>query len=448
MSNSPYWTNGVSALTCADARSLPFADGSVHVAVTSPPYFCQRDYGVDNGIGMERSIGEYVNNIVDAMREVRRVLRDDGVAWLNLGDAYAGSGKGMLADGRHSDGPKQHTNRGSIGLPVVRGKRVQRGSGSGRWGFGDVRVLGLPRKNVIGLPWRVAFALQGDGLQHQAEVQGIERAIAALEDAYDGEMPDRARVAFDRLVEEYHEAKAGTWILRCPVVWYKPNSMVQSMKDRPTSTYEMVFMLTKGQRYFYDHEAVKTPAKNPEDDYRRHTKQRWDNKSAPNPRTEPALKNGIRPKDADYVVDRGANLRNVWRIPNENNHYRHTASYPVGLPDLCIRASTSEWGACADCGTQWRRVMDDVEGLGGVIERRTVGWEASCRCQGAELLPATVLDPFIGSGTTLVASQQTERWGLGVDLNTGFLDDAAGRIGQVPVPLMRVMTTYAGLLAA
>ena len=141
------------------------------------------------GIGLEPTLGEWVENIVAVMREVRRVLRDDGTVWLNLGDAYAGSGKGVSRNER-KDGDMQNTNKGSLHLPPDHSD--------------------LPPKNLMGQPWRVAFALQDDG-----------------------------------------------WILRSPIVWHKPNAMPESATDRPTNAYEMIFLLSKQGRYFYDAEAIR-----------------------------------------------------------------------------------------------------------------------------------------------------------------------------------------------
>ena len=195
----PHWTNGVTTLYEADARAMPLPDKSVHCVITSPPYFGLRDYQLgDKGIGLEATLGEWVGNIVETAREVRRVLRDDGTFWLNVGDAYAGSSKGRNADGSPSvGGAIQRGHRGSAD-GIIRGKRNERGQGSGGWSAGDIAVDGLPAKNLMGQPWRVAFALQDDG-----------------------------------------------WILRSAIVWNKPNPMPESVDDRPTSAYEMIFLLTK-----------------------------------------------------------------------------------------------------------------------------------------------------------------------------------------------------------
>ena len=194
-------------------REMP--DESVHCVVTSPPYWGLRDYGVHGAYGLEPTLNEYIERMVEVFREVRRVLRKDGTLWLNLGDAYAGSGKGMNADGTHSVGAKQETNIGSLTAPV-KSKRMPRGEG--RWGGGDSYVLEFKPKDLCGIPWRVAFALQADG-----------------------------------------------WWLRSDIVWHKPNPMPESVTDRPTRAHEYVFLLTKSARYYYDADAIREPAKDPLD---------------------------------------------------------------------------------------------------------------------------------------------------------------------------------------
>ena len=186
----PFWSNGVVDLYEADARALPLADKSVHCVVTSPPYWGLRDYSLDaTGIGLEATLGEWVENIVAVMREVRRVLRDDGTVWLNLGDAYAANRTYQVTDNKHRDVGN------NTGMKVPEG---------------------LKPKDLMGQPWRVAFALQDDG-----------------------------------------------WILRSAIVWHKPNPMPESVTDRPTSSYEHIFLLSKQGRYFYDAEAIRTAAKDP-----------------------------------------------------------------------------------------------------------------------------------------------------------------------------------------
>jgi DNA modification methylase len=172
-------------------RSLP--DQCVHTCVTSPPYFGLRDYGVDGQIGLEATPEAYVAKLVDVFREVRRVLRDDGTVWLNLGDSYARQG------GRDSDQPRHWD-----------GREKTAGSMHGTRLSSDI---GLKPKDLIGIPWRVAFALQADG-----------------------------------------------WYLRQDIIWSKPNPMPESVRDRCTKAHEYIFLLSKSQKYYFDAEAIKEPA--------------------------------------------------------------------------------------------------------------------------------------------------------------------------------------------
>lgn len=168
-------------------------DESIQCCVTSPPYFGLRDYGVEGQIGLEETPQEYIANLVGIFQEVRRMLKPDGTLWLNLGDSYAGSGKG--GNPGHSDHIKQKTNAGSLG---VRGRIQDCGS--------------LSAKQLMMLPQRVAMALQADG-----------------------------------------------WYLRSQIPWVKRNTMPESVTDRPTSAIEYIFLLTKSEKYYYDHQAVMMP---------------------------------------------------------------------------------------------------------------------------------------------------------------------------------------------
>ena len=172
--------------------------GSVHCVVTSPPYFGLRDYGHDGQIGQEESPQHFVQTMLEVFREVHRVLRDDGTLWLNLGDSYAGSGKGRNADGSANVDPnsKQATSLGTI--------------------IGTLKKStpdGLKPKDLMGIPWEVALALRNDG-----------------------------------------------WYLRQDIIWNKPNAMPSSVTDRCTTSHEYLFLLTKKPRYYYDAEAIKEPA--------------------------------------------------------------------------------------------------------------------------------------------------------------------------------------------
>lgn len=195
-----------------DCRTLLSAmePKSVHCCVTSPPYFGLRDYGVDGQIGLEKTPDEYVAEMVAVFRQVRRVLRDDGTLWLNLGDSYAGARAGPQGStGQMADRSVASARcRSASDEMIVRGKRDAK-----RWGGGNLpHSGGLKPKDLIGIPWRVAFALQADG-----------------------------------------------WYLRQDIIWSKPNPMPESVKDRCTKAHEYVFLLSKSQRYYYDGNAIAEP---------------------------------------------------------------------------------------------------------------------------------------------------------------------------------------------
>ena len=209
------YANKQTTLYQGDARyltRLPIGEASVHCVITSPPYYGQRNYGLDDGIGLESSVSEYVANLVEVGRQIWRVLRDDGIFFLNLGDVYVGSGKGMNSDGSHSEGPKQKTNKGTLDVPLrSRSQEVPDRGG----------MLGLKPKNLVGLPWRVLFALQEDG-----------------------------------------------WIHRDDIIWYKLNPMTEAVRDRPTRAHEFIFMLVKSYRpLFWTHDSGTGARVQPEPDY-------------------------------------------------------------------------------------------------------------------------------------------------------------------------------------
>ena len=368
----------------ANALSIPLADQSVQCVVTSPPYFSLRDYGVAGQLGLEKSPEEYVENMVRVFREVGRVLRDDGTLWLNLGDSYAGSGG---AGGDYNEGglragqPKYKSQ-----FKIDRSKR-----NSSRWG-GDRKVASLKPKDLIGIPWRVAFALQADG-----------------------------------------------WYLRSDIIWHKPNPMPESVTDRPTKAHEYVFLLSKNSRYFYDMDAVREP----------HSREWWTETVGEKYMPEGVGRND-RGKREGNGTPAGRNRRTVWSIATAPTPYAHFATYPPALVEPCIKAGTSERGCCPVCGAPWERVTErvgqtehggprkraDAPGAevsptsvfrtGVIPTKETVGWRPTCD-HDADPRPCIVLDPFAGSGTTGMVARKIGRSFVGLDLSFTYLHDIARR---------------------
>jgi DNA modification methylase len=363
-----------------DCRAvLPtLASDSVHCCVTSVPYYGLRMYLPDGHpdkhleIGLEASADEWLATLVAVFAEVRRVLRPDGVLWLNVGDSYSSGSNGD--------------------------RRL--GPNDGTWATARQRYGAKP-KDLMMLPARLALALQADG-----------------------------------------------WWLRSDIIWHKPNPMPESATDRPTSAHEHVFMLAKSARYYFDQEAVREQSAYPDDD--RKARSAFTDKRMPTDMIA-----GMRPGSAVYPT---RNMRNVWDIPTEAFPGAHFATFPTALVERCIKAGTSERGCCAQCGKPWVR---QTETKGGTIgkkgldysadrggrmnvgvswppladyQRTTTGWAPSCK-HDAGVVPATVLDPFIGSGTTALVADRLQRHAIGIDLSTSYAQMALDRI-QHDAPLL------------
>lgn len=273
---------------CRDVlRTLP--DQSVHCVVTSPPYFGLRDYGVAGQIGLETTPAEFVGQMVAVFREVRRVLRDDGTLWLNLGDSYAGS---WGAQSREHAG-KHAPNVSALSANQVKAS-VRRASGTGSIPEGS----GLKPKDLIGIPWMVAFALRADG-----------------------------------------------WYLRQDIIWHKPNPMPESVQDRCTKAHEYVFMFSKSKRYYYDHEAVKEPAV-------RSDKKAWVDSGADKQRGHGRRHAGFNGRYADGIAENGPpekrNRRSVWTIPPKPLKEAHFATFPPDLVEPCVLAGCPVGGTVLD----------------------------------------------------------------------------------------------------
>ncbi len=335
---------------------------------------------MDGQIGMEGTPSNFVESMREVFAGVYRCLRDDGVLWLNLGDTYhQGRGARGGRDDKYPDG----RHRSGVALP---NERV---------------IEGLKPKDLVGIPWRVAFALQEDG-----------------------------------------------WYLRDAIIWHKPAPMPGSQRDRCTSSYEFIFQLTKSRRYFFDMDAIKQPVAR--EDFGPLGPGR-------NPLLAEARAMG-KPSTGDEgtgtpILTSGFSApRNVWTIASGGFKEAHFATFPVELPLRCIKASTSAKGCCSTCGAPWQRVTERTalkrerpneltkrtgeEGTGNHcantvagVEARTIGWEPTCEC-GADVAPCKVLDPFNGAGTTGVACRRLGIDYTGCELNQEYIDMSYRRFAK------------------
>lgn len=451
----------------ANALHIPLRDRCVQCAVTSPPYYALRNYGVDGQLGLESTPEKYVEKLVLVFREVWRVLRDDGVVWLNIGDSYAGSGG---AGGDYNEGGLK------AGQPRFEGTARQMRDAEARVGkhstlaggqrnqIEAARLPGRPAtgvlkpKDLIGIPWMVAFALRADGAASPAHMQDVERMIQAITSSYETreQWPDRIAAEVERLEREHIDANRGGWYLRQEVIWHKPNCMPESAMDRPTRAHEQLFLLSKSRTYFYDAEAIKEESAYPEDN----RKSRVDDEHK---RIPDEIIAGVRPGSAIYPT---RNKRSVWTIATVPYPEAHFATFPPDLVRPCILAGTSEKGCCPECGAPWERLTrketvnasnaaragnEDLDGKGHFTDQvrenhdvrngpttivKTVGWQPTCNCHPAEgdayiPIPCTVLDPFAGTFTTGEVAVEHRRDAVGLELNFKYIGFAQKRTAEV-----------------
>lgn len=382
--------------------------GSVQCCVTSPPYWGLRDYGVEGQIGLEPTPEAFVAKMVEVFAAVRRVLRDDGTLWLNLGDCYAGSGRGGYAGtestlegytGSQDEARKAKKRLGSQKPTELHARTIEAGAIGRAW---TPAPRGLKQKDLCMVPWRVALALQADG-----------------------------------------------WYLRSVIVWHKRSPMPESVTDRPTSAWEPIFLLSKSDRYFYDAEAVKEAS----------ATGAWD-AMPPNGGVKHAGNNGNATYSGDQPANNGTrNQRNVWTLSAEPYSEAHFATFPSEIPRRAILAGTSEKGACPACGAPWTRVVErtgeidpsakgsrfdvgktagrtggDRAQAGERLLKKSAGWQHGCACAACEPVPCVVLDPFLGSGTTIAVARQLGRHGVGCELNPDYVELAKVRIGKAERP--------------
>jgi DNA modification methylase len=475
-------------------RELPA--GSIHACITSPPYYALRDYGtgkweggdagcdhkappgggkvpgsglagpgnregysadgqfravcgkcgakrIDKQIGMEQTPAEYVARLVEVFGEVRRVLRDDGVLWLNLGDSYNSSPPGNKAPMSKS---------GLNGAQTSKRYRDRLEDTQQRQQEGRKLIDGIKPKDLLGIPWQVAFALRDAG-----------------------------------------------WYLRAAVPWLKANPMPESVTDRPSTSHEMVFLLAKRSRYFWDAEEVKRNG----EPYRVKQPDGW--QSGPGAHgtihhqgrehglTTDEVRAGRSLRTADFWFDsldsaidaaraHLAHLEDVKRsggllldeageplgfaVNPKGFKGAHFATFPERLVSEMVKAATSAEGCCPACGAPWKRQTerqrkptrpgdgskilksaehrDDIDpeinwrnstlNYGNrdpqrhVTHTATLGWLPTCTCEAGEAVPCRVLDPFAGAGTTLLVALKLGRHGVGVELNSEYARMAEERI--------------------
>ncbi len=384
-------------------------DSFIQTVVTSPPYWALRDYQIPPTawpeieyipmaglpairvpemsacLGLEETPAEFVGHIVHIFRQVHRVLREDGIAWINLGDSFAGS---WGAQGRQGKTGELAGRSGCAERQIAAAAKRETKTGS------LARVPGLKEKDMVGIPWRCAFALQADG-----------------------------------------------WYLRMDNIWSKPNPMPESVTDRPSKAHEYFFLLAKSERYFFDAEAIKEPLANPADSTPADLQRAFSRRRAQAPET--------RQREAAQVEGQAPAMRNkrsVWTVASFPYKEAHFATFPPKLIQPCILAGTPAGGCCPACRMPWRLEMEKefipqedvspekaVRGAGsqkpldasdgrqgytrGTVRTTSAKWVQACACPPAIPIPSIVFDPFLGSGTTGEEAQRYGRSWLGCEMN-------------------------------
>lgn len=277
-------------------KELP--DCCCSTCVTSPPYYWLRDYGADGQIGLEETPDQYIERLVAVFREVRRVLKDDGTLWINIGDCYAGSGKGRTSDGIYSQKSQSIESQGQKSGKL---RRAPAAAGT------------IKRKDLFGIPWLLAFALRADG-----------------------------------------------WYLRADIIWHKPNAMPESAKDRPTRAHEYVFLLSKSEHYYYDAEAIKEPAAGFPGSENPNARRRGNSRTfrGGNAYThDQAIENSAKvERDSHGLAPNKTSKRNrrtVWTIATRPYKGAHFATFPEELVRPCILAGSRPGDTVLDpfCGS-------------------------------------------------------------------------------------------------
>ena len=342
----------------------------------------------DSQLGMEDTPEEFVYNLVKVFREVKRVLRDDGTVWLNLGDSYMGGGGGNYNKTGISQAGGQH-------LTNVRNRKD------------FIKKSGVKPKDLVGIPWRVALALQQDG-----------------------------------------------WYLRQDIIWHKPNPMPESVKDRCTKAHEYIFLLSKSPKYYFDNEAIKEDAKFPDGPSSPHNIKKGQGEYGMDTRGGLNKIGAIEKK----------NKRSVWTVTTKPFKGAHFATFPMDLIEPCVLAGCPE-KICVDCGKPYERVLKNIEtkpiknikkknnrkqfessmGGGGtsfkghsgyfksdgtpiVKPKIDLGLQKQCDCKTDETKAGTVLDPFAGSGTTGIVAAGNDRNAILLELNEDYIQIALNRI--------------------
>jgi len=377
---------------------------SIHCCITSPPYYGLRDYGNEKQLGLESSPEEYVKNLVEVLSEVKRVLRNDGTLWLNLGDSYWG-GKGQSGTKGASFQEERHSLKSSLnrGYQTLGGSKLTKPT--------DGKHPIIKPKDLIGIPWRVAFALQADG-----------------------------------------------WWLRQDIIWQKPNPMPESVLDRCTKSHEYIFLLAKSKEYFFDSEAIKESSscansgsiRNKRDVWSVNTKPYKDAHFATFPESliEPCILAGTSEKGCCPICGspiKRSIIKNVLE-PVENVIRKNILLTPEdGAIVLDLESSGGDYRItikgekhhntwCLQTTPNGRQKHFESKGYtlwAMPINNLKFIWQHTCSCNYNDSIPCSILDPFSGAGTTGIVANKNGRDYIGIEINPEYVKMSEKRLVEV-----------------
>ena len=325
--------------------------------------FCQKCGAWKGSLGLEPTPELYIKHLVKIFRQVKRVLRKDGTLWLNIGDTYSRGDRKNVPTQRGLASSKSDKDKYLFDSPSAMMSNHET----------------IKPKDLVGIPWMLAFALRDDG-----------------------------------------------WYLRIEIIWSKPNPMPESVKDRPTKSHEFIFLLSKSGKYFYDAEAIKEQTKD------------WGlrdrKKGSAFVDGTPGRSKQSGGKDCNFA-ERGRNKRSVWTVTTKPYKKAHFATFPTKLIKPIIKAGTSKYGVCKKCGTPYVRVLKVVDKVCNQFGERknitkTISWKKVCDCKTKKFIPAIILDPFGGSGTVAKVSKKYGRDFISIDLNKNYCEMQEDRIDR------------------
>lgn len=348
-------------------KDLP--DESVHMIWTSPPYFNLRDYDEEDQIGLEPTPEDFVEALAEVMRECKRVLRDDGTLWLNLGDSYD------------------------------------------------------PKGNLRGIPWKVVFALQEDGWVLRKDIIWA-KGLSGQENLRNTVIRSAINIGLSqdkalRLADDIDP--------------YVGNVMPEPVKNRPVSSHEYLFFFSKGDSYFYDADAVRERHKLKYVQKRGSESFSSGTKTNDNSRKDRKQDFVKRYSGMPIGNPLGKTLRDVWCILTRSFKGAHFATAPEELVEMCVKLATSEQGCCPVCLSPFERywVNEDSVRSGKIdVSNSEFEWKPPCTCETKVSDPCTVLDPFMGAATTLLVANKLGRKGIGIELNPEYVEISEKRLAE------------------